>query len=270
MKKFGPDADWDPDRDAPWELYDLTTDFSQAHDIAGQHPDKVAQLQELWWKEAERNRVLPLWAGTAIMFGILPPLPTVTRFRFAGDVQNIQRGMIPRIYGRSYAIEADLHVPDGGAEGVIVANADFIGGFGLWVDSGGLLHHTYSLLGVETYKQVATQKLPSGDVRVKMLFRSDNPVPGSGGTVRLFVNDRQVGEGSMPRTVPIAFTSYAGMDIGCDNGLVVDLDYEPHAPYPFTGTVRQVVFDLSPVDHETEKSLHAHSMKHTVGQGAAG
>ncbi|MFZ2016965.1 MAG: sulfatase-like hydrolase/transferase, partial [Nocardioides sp.] len=106
--RFGPDSSYDPDTDAPWELYDLTTDFSQAHDVAGQHPDQVQELQELWWSEAERNRVLPLWAGASVMFGILPPLPTQTRFEFAGDVQNIQRGMVPRIAGRSYAIEAEL------------------------------------------------------------------------------------------------------------------------------------------------------------------
>jgi arylsulfatase len=270
LAQYGPDSDWDPDRDAPWELYDLSTDFSQAHNVADQHPDKVAELQGLWWQEAERNRVLPLWAGVAIMFGILPPLPTITRYAFAGDVQNVQRGMIPRIYGRSYAIEADLHVPEGGAEGVIVANADFIGGFGLWVDSEGMLRHTYSLLGVETYKQAASKPLPSGDVKVRMLFESEKPEPGSGGHVSLFIDDELVGEGEMPRTVPIAFTSYAGMDIGRDNGLVVDLDYEPRAPYPFTGTVRNVVFDLAPQDHDTEKSLHAHAMSHTVGQGAAG
>ena len=270
LAQYGPDSGWDPDRDAPWELYDLTTDFSQAHNVADQHPDKVAELQEMWWQEAQRNRVLPLWAGAAIMFGILPPLPTITRYAFAGDVQNVQRGMIPRIYGRSYAIEADLHVPQGGAEGVIVANADFIGGFGLWVAADGTLRHTYSLLGVETYRQASEQPLPTGDVKVKMLFASDKPEPGSGGHVSLFVNDELVGEGDMPRTVPITFTSYAGMDIGRDNGLVVDLAYESKAPYAFTGTVRNVVFDLSPEDHETEKSLHAHSMSHTVGQGAAG
>jgi len=270
LKQFGPEGDWDPDRDAPWELYDLSTDFSQAHNVAAENQDKVAELQELWWSEAERNRVLPLWAGIAIMLGELPPLPTITRNVFAGDVQNIQRGMIPRIAGRSYAIEADLHVPDGGAEGVIVANADFIGGFGLWVDADGILHHTYSLLGVETYKQSASEKLPTGDVRVKMLFESDKPEPGSGGKVSLFINDTKVGGGDMPRTVPITFTSYAGMDIGRDNGLVVDLDYEDKAPYAFTGTVREVAFDLAPESHETEKSLHAHAMNHTVGQGAAG
>jgi arylsulfatase len=204
------------------------------------------------------------------MFGMLPPLPTVTRFSFSGDAQDIQRGMIPRIFGRSYAIEAELHVPDGGAEGVIVANADFIGGFGLWVDGTGLLHHTYSLLGVETYKQVATEPLPKGDVSVRMLFESDQPKPGSGGTVSLHVNGNRVGEGRMPRTVPIAFTSYAGMDIGQDNGLVVDLDYEDKAPYAFTGTVKQVVFDLQPMSDDDQKALHEHAMHHLVGQGAAG
>jgi arylsulfatase len=270
LARFGPDSDWDPDRDVPWELYHLPSDFSQAHDVAAEHPDVVRELQELWWAEAERNRVLPLWAGASVMFGILPPLPTVTRFAFAGDVQNVQRGMVPRIFGRSYAIEAELHVPAGGAEGVIVAYADFIGGFGLWVDGSGLLRHTYSLLGVETYKQAADEPLPAGDVTVRMLFESDEPQPGSGGSVSLYVNDRQVGGGTMPRTVPIAFTSYAGMDVGRDNGLVVDLDYEDKAPYAFTGTVRKVVFDLKPLNHDEEKALHAHGLTHVVGHGAAG
>ena len=270
IKRFGPEGDWDPDRDAPWELYHLTRDFSQARDVAAEHPDKVAELQELWWAEAERNQVLPMWAGASVMFGILPPLPTVTRFEFAGDVQNIARGMIPRVYGRSYAIEAELEVPEEGAEGVIVANADFIGGFGLWVDSDHLLHHTYSFLGVETYKQVATEPLPPGEVSVRMLFESDQPLPGSGGTVTLFVGDRAVGGGTMPHTVPIAFTSYAGMDISRDNGLVVDLDYEDKAPYAFTGRVKKVTFDLAPVSHEEDKALHQHAANHAVGDGAAG
>jgi arylsulfatase len=270
LARFGPGSGWDPDRDAPWELYHLHSDFAQAHDVAAEHPDLVRELQELWWAEAERNRVLPLWAGASIMFGILPPLPTVTRFAFAGDVQNVQRGMVPRIFGRSYAIEADLHVPDGGAEGVVVALADFIGGFALWVDGAGLLRHTYSLLGVETYKHTATEPLPVGDITVRMLFESAEPRPGSGGEVTLYVDGKRIGGGTMPRTVPIAFTSYAGMDVGRDNGLVVDLDYEDKAPYAFTGTVRSVVFDLMPLRHDEERALHEHGLRHAVGQGAAG
>lgn len=74
----------------------------------------------------------------------------------------------------------------------------------------------------------------------------------------------------MPQTVPLAFSSYAGMDIGRDNGLVVDRAYEDRAPYPFTGAIREVVFDLRPVHEEAERALHEHAAVHAVGQGAAG
>lgn len=268
LQRFAPGA-YDPEQDT-WELYYLPDDFSQARDLAADHPGKLAELKELWWAEAERNRVLPLLGGMSVLFGMLPPLPTVARFTFAGDVQNVQRGMVPRVFGRSYAIEAELEVPETGAEGVIVANADFIGGFGLWVDGNGMLNHTYSFLGVETYKQTSTEKIPAGDVSVKMLFAADEAKPGTSGTATLWINDKLVGEGKMPHTVPIAFSSYAGMDIGRDNGLVVDLAYEDQAPYPFTGTVKKVVFDLKPATHEDEKALHEHAQAATVGQGAAG
>ena len=205
----------------------------------------------------------------SIFFGILPPLPTITRFAFNGDVQNVQRGMVPRIVGRSYAIEAELEIPDGGAEGVIVANADFIGGFALWVDEQRKLHHTYSFLGVETYKQVSDEPIPTGAVTVKMLFEAEENKPGTGGKVTLWVGEKQIGEGTMPRTVPVAFSSYAGMDISRDNGLVVDLDYEPKAPYAFTGTVKQVVFDLKPAVHDDEHALHQHASLNAVAQGVA-
>jgi len=222
--------------------------------------------KELWWAEAERNRALPLLGGMSIFFGLLPPLPTITRYTFAGGVQNVQRGMVPRVYGRSYAIEGEIEVPDG-AEGVIVANADFIGGFALWIDSNGMLNHTYSFLGVETYKQTSTEKIPVGPVTVKMLFDADKPKPG---TVTLWANGKLIGEGKMPHTVPVAFSSYAGMDIGRDNGLVVDRAYEDKAPYAFTGTVRKVVFDLKPATHEDEQALHEHAQAQAIGQGAAG
>ncbi len=268
MRRFAPGV-YDPGKDV-WELYYLPDDFSQARDLATQQPDKLAELQELWWAEAERNRALPLLGGFSVFFGILPPLPTITRFAFAGDVQNVQRGMVPRVFGRSYAIEAELDVPEAGAEGVLVANADFIGGFALWVDGNGKLNHTYSFLGVETYKQTSTEKIPAGEVTVKMLFQADAPKPGTGGTVTLWANDGQVGEGRIEHTVPVAFSTYAGMDIGRDNGLVVDLAYEDKAPYAFTGTVKKVIFDLKPAAPDDERALHEHAQMQAVGHGAAG
>ena len=92
-----------------------------------------------------------------------------------------------------------------------------------------------------------------------MLFEADESKPGTGGNVTLWANDKQIGEGRMPQTVPIAFSSYSGMDIGRDNGLVVDLAYEDKAPYAFTGTVKHVVFDLKPAHHEAEQALHEHA-----------
>jgi arylsulfatase len=269
LRRWGPGSGWNPDIDT-WELYFLPDDFSQAHNLVGQNPEKLAELKELFWAEAERNRVLPLMGCAAIFYGMLPPMPTQTRFRFAGDVQNIQRGMIPRVYGRSYAIEAHLQVPEEGVEGVIVANADFVGGFGLWVDDQRRLNHTYSFLGVDTYKQTSTEPLPTGDVTVKMLFAADDAKPGTGGIVTLYANDRLIGEGKIAHTVPVAFSTYAGMDIGRDNGLVVDLAYEDKAPHAFTGTIKQVTFDLHPATHEDERALHEHAATQAIGQGAAG
>lgn len=260
---------YDPEQDT-WELYYLPDDFSQAHDLAAEQPEKLAELKELFWQEAEHHRVLPLLGGMSVFFGILPPLPTTTRFTFHGDVQNVQRGMIPRIYGRSYAIEGDLVVPEGGAEGVIVANADEIGGFALWVDGEGLLYHTYSMLGVEQYRQVSDEPLPSGRVSVRMQFDADELKPGTGGTASLWANGAKIGEGRIDRTVPIAFSSYSGMDIGRDNGLVVDAAYKERAPYAFTGEVRTVVFDLKPAPHSVEQELHHSAGRTQVGSGAAG
>ena len=269
IKRFGPDGDYDPDH-AEWELYKLDDDFSQARDLAAEHPEKLAELQALWWSEAERNRVLPLLGGLSVLLGDLPPLPTETRFSFQGGVQNIQRGMAPRITGRSYSITAEVKVPTGGARGVLVANADFIGGYALWVDDAGLLHHTYSMLGVETYRQVSTTPIPSGDVSLTMLFEISSPTPGAGGHVTLLADGEVIGQGDMPQTVPVAFTSYAGMDIGRDNGLVVDRAYEDRAPFAFTGTVKRVVFDLQPVHHEAAVALHRHAAVQAVADGAAG
>jgi arylsulfatase A-like enzyme/uncharacterized membrane protein len=269
LMRFAPRSGWDPDADR-WELYDLTTDYSQAHDVAPDHADLLTELKELFWQEAARNKVLPLLGGYAVIFGDLPPLPTVTRFSFAGDVQNVLPGLVPRIMGRSYSIEAQLQVPEGGAEGVIVANADHMGGFALWVDGDGHLRHTYSFAGVETYRQAAVRDLPSGSVTVRLLVEADEPKPGSGASLTLFIGDQAAGDGRLEHTVPFMWSEYAGMDIGRDNGRVVDREYEDKAPYAFTGTVERVVFDLQPSHTEAEQELHRHHAHQAVAQGIAG
>jgi arylsulfatase len=106
-------------------------------------------------------------------------------------------------------------------------------------------------------------------VSVKLLFEADEPKPRTPGKVTLWANDRLIGEGRLDQTVPVAFSSYAGMDIGRDNPGVVDLAYEEKAPYAFTGTVKKVVFDLKPAHSEAEHDLHEHSVVQAVAAGVA-
>ena len=174
---------WDPDA-GPAELYYLPDDFSQAKDLAAEHPEKVQELKDLFWEEAERYKVLPLLGALSSFFGIVPPIAQETTFEFRGDVQNVLPGMIPRIYNRSYTISADLVVPKGGAEGVIVAEADHLGGFTLYVKDGKLTH-TYSMMGVFVYTQVAEVDLPAGEITVRMEFLADGAKPATGGDVTL-------------------------------------------------------------------------------------
>ena len=225
----------------------------------------MKELRELFWQEAEKYNVTPLLATLAPFFGIVPPLPEIPQYEFRGDVQNVLSGMIPRIYNHSYSISADLVIPEGGVEGVIVAEADHLGGFSLFVD-GGKLTHTYSMMGVFVFRQQAEEELPAGEVTVRMEFAADEPKPATGGEVTLFIGDRAVGQGRMDHTVPIRFSGYAGMDIGRDNGGVVDLAYEDRKPFEFTGTIEKVVFEIKPQPSKEEAhELHtAHHHGHTA------
>ncbi len=255
LKPYAPGV-WDPDA-GPAELYYLPDDFTQAKDLAAEHPEKVQELKDLFWEEAERYKALPLLAALSTFFGMLPPIPEETTFEFAGDVENVLSGMIPRIYNRSYAISADLVVPEGGAEGVILAEADHLGGFTLYVEDGKLTH-TSSMMGVFIFKQVAEEDLPTGDVTVRMEFAADGATPATGGEVTLFIDGRPVGKGRMDHTVPVRFSGYAGMDIGRDNGGVVDRAYEDRKPFAFTGTVKKVTFDIKPhLSDQDAIDLHA-------------
>ncbi len=262
IKPYTPGV-WDPDQD-PTELYYLPDDFTQAHDLASEHPEKVKELRELFWQEAGKYNVLPLMAPLAGFFGMVPPLPETAKYEFRGDVQNVLSGMIPRIYNHSYTITAELVIPPGGAEGVIVAEADHLGGFSLFVDDGKLTH-TYSMMGVFVFRQQAEEPLPEGRVTVRMQFAADAAKPATGGEVTLFINDKPVGKGRMDHTVPIRFSGYAGMDIGRDNAGVVDLGYENRKPFAFSGTIKKVTFDVNPHPsteeaHETHKAVqHGHT-----------
>jgi hypothetical protein len=267
LAKFAPNV-YDPEKDT-WELYNLNDDFSQADDLAQKYPDKLTELKALFWEEAEKYHVTPLLGGLAAFFGFVRAGETKTKFTFYPGVQNVPQGLVPHIFGRSYAIEAAIVIPPGGAEGVIVANCDFLGGFSLYIQ-GGKLHHTYAFLGIPPTPQgrshpllekllIATQNLapvfrsytltssdpvPTGSVVARFEFIADEPKPGTGGQTKLIVNGKTVAEGRLEHTVPLTFSAYACMDIGRDNEKPVSWTYK--SPFVFTGKIKTVTFDLEP------------------------
>lgn len=245
IRKFGPGSGWDPDKDK-WELYNLDEDFSEANDLAAKNPEKLAELKKLFWEEAERNHVTPLMGGMASFFGFAPAAAERTKYTFYPGTENVSSGMIPHIYNRSYSMTADVEIPDKGAEGVLVAEADMMGGFSLYIQDG-KLHYTYSLVGLRIDTLTSKEDVPTGKVTLKYEFTADTPGKmGTGGKGQLFINGKAVGENKVSNTVPARFTSYSGFDIGKDNGDVVSESYKAKAPFAFTGKIGKVVFDLSP------------------------
>jgi hypothetical protein len=113
--------------------------------------------------------------------------------------------------------------------------------------------------------------LPTGDVNVQMTFKADEAKPATPGEVTLSVNGESVGSGRLDHTVPFIFSGYAGMDVGRDNGLVVDRSYADKAPFACTGTVKQVTFDVAPhLDDEEEHALHEHASQVDTARGISG
>ena len=140
------------------------------------------------------------------------------------------------------------------AGNVIVAESSFLGGFSLYVENG-YLKHTYSLLGLKLDTISSRDEVPKGKVNVRYEFTADKPGEfGTGGTSRLFINGKQEAEAKMEHTVPFRFASYAGMDVGTDNGLPVvpKFEYAKVLPKYFRGTIEKVEFDLGPAKLSTD------------------
>jgi hypothetical protein len=251
--RFAP-GKWDPDKDK-CELYNFDEDFSQADDVADKYPDKVREMTALFWAEAEKYQVLPLFAELAFLWGFPKDSTHQTKFVYYNGTENISPGMIPPIYNRSYSISADLDNPGRssfglrpGIAGVIVAEGSFLGGFSLYVEEG-RLKHTYSFLGLKLDTITSRDELPKGKVNVRYEFTTDKPGEfATSGTSRLFINGKQEAEGKIEHTVPLRFAAYEGMDIGTDNGLPVvpKFIYAKVLPTNFKGTIQKVEFDLGP------------------------
>jgi len=239
--------DWNPDKQV-WELYKLDGDFSQAKDLAREHPDKLRELQDLWWAEASKYNVLPLdWRGTIRFNAEAMGRPSLTGGRtkatyYPGMIALPDAACLPML-NKSWTITAEVELPDDKGQGMVITQGGSEGGYGLYLRDGKPTF-VYNFLGQERPTFTADAPLPKGKTTLVVEFAYDGGGVGKGATVTLKANGKQVASGRLERTVPIQFSIGEGLDIGMDNGSAVDWTYK--MPFKFTGRIDQVTVEIHP------------------------
>ncbi len=235
-----------------WELYDGARDYSQARNLAADQPDMLAKLQRLWLIEATKYNVLPMDDRTSerlepSMAG-RPTLIRGTSQLFYPGMGRLSENSVVSIKNRSFTVTAEVIVPDGGADGVIIAQGGRFGGWALYAKDG-CARFTYNTLGIHLYTTVADVPIPSGTHQVRMEFAYDGGGLAKGGDVTLYHDGDEVGAGRVELTQPMVFSADETTDIGYESGTTVTPDYDAHSSR-FTGKLNWVQIDLSNDDHD--------------------
>jgi arylsulfatase A-like enzyme len=248
---------WDPTSPLPafaddvWELYG-PEDWTQAHDLAAEQPEKLAELQRLFLLEASKYNVFPLDDRRVERFNPdLAGRPQLIRGRsqlLFGGMGRLSENSVVNIKNKSHAVTAQVLVPEAGADGVIVSQGGAFGGWALYA-GGGRPAYCYNLFGLQRFKVYGDQPIPAGEHQVRAEFAYDGGGLGKGGTVTLYVDGAKAGEGRVEATVPMVFSADETTDVGSDSATPVSDDYGPKTS-AFTGRVRWVQIDLEVDDHD--------------------
>jgi arylsulfatase len=232
--------------DDVWELYDTNTDWTQAHDLAAEMPDKLAELQALFMAEARKYNVLPLDDRRVERFSPeLAGRPQLIRgssqLLFAG-MGRLSESSVLNIKSKSHAVTAEVRIPERGADGVIVAQGGEFAGWSLYFKDG-RPKYCYNLFGLQRFYAEGADVVPAGTHQVRMEFTYDGGGLGKGADVALFVDGARVGAGRIAGTVPLVFSADETCDVGSDTASPVSDDYTP-ATSRFTGTIEWVQIDI--------------------------
>ena len=228
-----------------WELYDTRADWTQAYDVAAEHPEKLAELQRLFLIEAVKYQVLPLDDRRVERFNSdlagRPSLITGTSQILFGGMGRLTENTVLNLKNKSYSVTADIEVGDENANGVIVAQGGAFGGWSLYLDAG-VPVHCYNLLGLARVKTRGTEPLAAGSHQVRIEFAYDGDGLGKGADTTLFVDGTAVGSARQEASIPMMFSGDETLDVGVDYGSSVSDDYTPETSR-FSGTVNWVQLD---------------------------
>ena len=254
----------------PWELYDLSKDWTQYNDVAAQYPEKVKELEALFWKEAERNQVLPM-DSTTFTRSLLPrPNLTAgrTEFTYSGKITGTPNANAPNVLASSYNIKAEIEVPEGGGEGMLVTHGGRFAGYGFYLLQGKPVY-LYNLFGMQRTRWEGKQALSPGKHTLEFDFKYDglgaetlmygDPSGlGQGGTGTLKVDGKVVATRKIEKTIPMLMQWDESFDVGADTGSPVsDKDYQ--TPFRFNGKLEKLTLtiDRPKLSEEEIKKLKA-------------
>jgi arylsulfatase A-like enzyme len=231
-------ATWSPDQDT-WELYDLRSDFSQAVDLAGKNPQKVAEMKKIFDAEARANRVYPVGGGQwSVLQPQYAPSNPATEFRYTQSVVAVPEFAAPKLGARSNLVTIDAELtPD--STGVLYALGGFSGGLALWVEKG-TLSYEYNLFEIRRTRIDTSGPLPTGKVKIEIDSRLTEQKHAAPMDVVIRVNGQEVARGRVPVTAPLAFTANDAFDVGMDSYSPVSLAYFDRAPFKFNGKIDSV------------------------------
>ncbi len=219
-----------------WELYHVAEDASETMDMASTHQDKLAELIELWWAEAERNQVLPL--------NNLPGRHGDRRHRreryeYQPGIGSLPEAVAPNLRNRAWTITAELNNPDGSGSGVIACQGSAAGGYALYIKDR-RLHFVYNFVGLTVTTVSADADLPLGPVTVGCTF---TPTARFAGDIELAYDGAPLGHGHLDRTIPVTY-GVAGFSVGHQRGAAITPAYRP--PFAFReGVLRRVVVETA-------------------------
>ncbi|HYN19250.1 MAG TPA: arylsulfatase, partial [Actinomycetes bacterium] len=231
--------------DDVWELYG-PQDWTQAHDLATENPQKLAELQRLFLLEASKYNVFPLDDRRVERFNAdlagRPQLIKGNRQLLFAGMGRLTENSVVNLKNKSHAVTAQIVVPDSGAQGVLIAQGGAFGGWSLYA-TGGRPAYCYNLFGLQRFKVTGDRQIPAGEHQVRMEFTYDGGGLAKGGAVTLYLDGTKVGEGRVEGTQPMLFSPDETTDVGSDSATPVSDDYGPRTS-AFTGRVRWIEIDL--------------------------
>jgi arylsulfatase len=245
-------AELPPLDDDVWELYDTNVDWSQAHDLAAVHPEKLQELQRLWLIEAVKYNVLPLDDRRIERFNSdiagRPQLVKGKSQLLYGGMSRLSENSVLNLKNKSHSVTAEIEVPADGANGVMVAQGGAFAGWSFYLH-GGKPKYCHNLAGLMHFYVEGTDAVPTGTHQVRMEFAYDGGGLAKGGTASLFIDGKPAGEGRINATVPMIYSGDETCDVGFDTGTPVSEDYSGESSR-FTGKVNWVELQIGDDNHD--------------------